>query len=223
MKARFAGFVLDRVARRLVRNGEDVHLSPKAFDLLVLLVERRPAVVEKAALREHLWPGVHVVDASLSNLVTEIRGALGDRVAETPIVRTVHGVGYAFASELVEEPARGPAATQCVVVYQDRPITLAVGEHLVGRDPACTVWIDSGDVSRRHARIRVAGEKTTLEVTIEDLASTNGTFVVGKRIDGPVRLSHGDRIRVGRETLDFRAPNGADTPTRRVRAGKKRT
>src|SRR5690242_15485747 len=57
---RFGACVLDARARRLTCNGQAVHLSTKAFDLLLLLVERRPAVVDKATLRDHLWPGVHV-------------------------------------------------------------------------------------------------------------------------------------------------------------------
>ena len=82
----------DLLVERLTRDGQDVHLSPKAFDLLVLLITRAPAVVDKSEIRTHLWPGVHVVDANISNLITEIRAA----IAPASLIRTVHGVGYAF-------------------------------------------------------------------------------------------------------------------------------
>jgi pSer/pThr/pTyr-binding forkhead associated (FHA) protein len=56
-------------------------------------------------------------------------------------------------------------------------------------------------VSRRHAVIRIAGN----EATIEDLGSKNGTFLRDERLDSPVRLADGDRVRVGSVELTFRA------------------
>ena len=55
MKIQFGDITFDAEARRLTRGDQGLHLSPKAFDLLALLIARRPAVVEKAALRQHLW------------------------------------------------------------------------------------------------------------------------------------------------------------------------
>ena len=74
------------------------------------------------------------------------------------------------------------------------------GENLLGRDPAVIVWIDLASVSRRHARILVAGGTAT----IEDLGSRNGTSVRGRRISSPTRLESGDRIKIGATTLVFR-------------------
>lgn len=220
MKVRFETFVLDTTARRLTRDGAELHLSPKAFDLLVLLVEQRPAVVEKATLRERLWPGVHVVDASLSNLVTEIRAAFGRGPGAAALVRTVHGVGYAFDGEVgagdAREPVRPAAGSPHRIVWQDRPIALGPGEHVIGREASCAVWIEADDVSRRHARIRVDGPGPGAEVTVEDLGSTNGTYLQGKRLSGVTRLADGDRLRVGSAMLVFRAARAEDKPTRRV-------
>ena len=82
-------------------------------------------------------------------------------------------------------------------------------------DPGCTVWIDSDGVSRRHARIRVADDAAA---TVEDLASTNGTYLRGRRIDDAERVENGDRIRVGTATLVFRTRSAATAPTKRVRS-----
>lgn len=216
---RFGAFTLDARARRLTCDGQDLHLSTKAFDLLVLLVERRPAVVEKAALRERLWPGVHVVDASLSNLVIEIRAALKHGGAAA-LVRTVHRVGYAFDGELDETaPAVASAESgdaRCSLVWRDRRLTLAIGDNVIGRDASCDVWIDAADVSRRHARIHVPADAAGAGAHVEDLGSTNGTFVEGKRISGRTSLENGTRIRLGRERLTFRSDDGAHAATRRV-------
>lgn len=219
MKARFGRFTVDADARQVTRDGRDLRLSPKAFDLLVLLIEKRPAVVDKAALRKHLWPDTHVVDAALSNLVAEIRALGGGD--DPPPLRTVHGVGYAFAGDVeVLEPdaaGRAPQAAPCWLVWRDRPMALSRGENVIGRDASCAVWIDEGGVSRRHARIRVpesAGGSP--DATIEDLDSTNGTLVRGRPIDGAVRLRDGDEVRLGEEVLIFRTRSTVDAPTKRV-------
>jgi DNA-binding winged helix-turn-helix (wHTH) protein len=219
MKVRFGAFTIDTGARQLTRGRAPVHLSPKAFDLLALLVERRPEAVDKAAIRDRLWPAVHVVDTTLSNLVVEIRAALNDRAGVSACVRTVHGVGYAFAAEAVDAaaPSAGdsPKTTPFWLVWNERPIVLPPGEAIVGRDASCEVWIDASGVSRRHARLRVPQADVDEAVTIEDLGSTNGTLVRGRRIGRAQALDNGDRIRLGDATLVFRAAGPLDR-TRKV-------
>jgi hypothetical protein len=196
--------------------------------LLCRLIERRPAVVEKAALRAHLWPGVHVVDASLSNLISELRSVLAEHDPDVTFIRTVHGVGYAFAADAHGGEAHAPRASdaasgaRCWLVDRHRLIALPVGEHVIGRDTACMVWLDVEGVSRRHASIRVPIDPSAA-VTIEDLASTNGTFVEGRSIGAPSLLKNGDRIRMGRATLIFKEQTGASAKTRRVRPASSRS
>ena len=95
--ARFGPFTLDPATRQLQRGAEVVHLTPKAFDLLTLLVGEAPRVVAKAEAHDRLWPGTFVSDATLVGVVKELRRALEDRDQSAPIVRTAHGVGYALA------------------------------------------------------------------------------------------------------------------------------
>jgi hypothetical protein len=86
-------------------------------------------------------------------------------------------------------------------VAVDKEITL-------GREDTDLVFEDDGEVSRRHAVLRAAGGR----VEIEDLGSTNGTFVNDNRITGPTVLSSGDKVRVGQTTLEVEAaPGAADT------------
>jgi len=73
MKVRFGPFELDSATRELLREGRPVHLSPKSFDLLQILVERRPAMVPKGELQDRLWPDAVVLEANLGNAVAEIR------------------------------------------------------------------------------------------------------------------------------------------------------
>jgi DNA-binding winged helix-turn-helix (wHTH) protein len=202
---RFDAFVLDEGSRQLLRGGSDVHLSPKAFDLLAHLIRERPRALSKTALHTHLWPGTFVTDASLGMLVTEIRGALDDTARHPRYVRTVHRFGYAFqgdATEVARHPT--PAAPGPEVVYwlvsPSRQVRLALGENVVGRDPQTAVWFDLPGISRYHARIIVDGDR----VTVEDLGSKNGTRVRGDLITARTDLADGDEIRFGSMNLTFR-------------------
>ena len=173
MRAFFGEFVLDSARRELRRRDRAVRISPKALGLLELLIEERSRAVPKDEIRARLWRGTIVSEASLARLATELRAALGDDAREPRFVRTVHGFGYAFSGEVVEEPAPSRASV-CRLVWDNRRIPLANGENVVGRASDAAVTIDSTRVSRHHACITVSGSRATLE----DLGSKNGTFVV---------------------------------------------
>jgi DNA-binding winged helix-turn-helix (wHTH) protein len=222
VRTRFGPFTLDEGTRQLLRGGEEVHLPRKAFDLLSMLLSRRPQVVDKDELHAAIWPDSHVDPAGLNVLVGEVRKALGDEAKQPRFIRTVHGVGYAFFGDAVhadEAPAsESPAA--CWLVWNDRTFRLTDGENVIGRDPRCGVWVDADRVSRRHAAIIVDQVKET--VTLRDLDSTNGTFLGRSRVRQPVALTDGDQVTVGSVVLTFRRwfPDKAPE-TRRIR--RKRT
>ena len=214
MRISFGEFTLDSESREFFRKGEVVHISPKAFLLMEVLLERRPAAVPKTVLKDRLWPSSHVSEASLASLVAELRSALDDDPREPRFIRTVHTYGYAFCGTTDAPRAAAPPAARgardepvCRLAWRDREITLTEGENLLGRDRQAVVWIDSATVSRRHARIVV----TDGEAVIEDLGSRNGTSVGGKKIQGPVRLADGDRLRLGAATMTFRVFRSSET------------
>jgi DNA-binding winged helix-turn-helix (wHTH) protein len=207
---RFADCVFDTDARRLFRGGREVHLSPKAFELLRLLVDSRPRAVAKAELLGSVWPNVFVSDASLAKAVSEIRASIGDG-EESPIVRTVHGYGYAFAAA-VEDDGLGMDARHgvrapviCWLFCGRREFPCPDGEHVIGRDADASILLDSPQVSRQHAKLVVRGKTATLE----DLGSKNGSVVRGIRIAGPTALEPGDDVRIGPFTLVFRVGAGS--------------
>jgi len=204
MRASFGDCVFDSDTRQLLRDGRPVALSPKAFTLLELLISRRPRAVPKDDLRAALWPGVHVAQANLTNLVVEIREALGDEARRPRFVRTVSRYGYAFVARTsAASPPSGDAAAlgrMYRLVWGRREIDLEPGENLIGRHRGAAVWIDDESVSRRHARISIADGGAW----IEDLGSKNGTFVGGAPVEGAVRLSDRDVVRIGPATLRLR-------------------
>ncbi len=103
MRWTFGDFALDLDARELMRAGAPVSLSPKAFQLLGILVETCPRALSKTELQDRLWPGTFVVEKNLTNLVAEIREALGDDPAQSRYIRTIHRFGYSFREPAVSE------------------------------------------------------------------------------------------------------------------------
>ena len=200
MRLQFADCVLDLRARQLERQGKNVPLEPKVYELLEVLIKRRPAVVTNNELDELLWPQVYVARTSLTRLVSELRAALGDAPRDSHIIRTAYKTGYAFCADVTELPAaRSPPAT-LEVLWMKQSLPLTDGEHIAGRDAECSLVIEGTTVSRRHARITVAHGAAT----IEDLDSTNGTHVNGERISAPKRLVPGDEFTLGSEVLRLR-------------------
>lgn len=96
---------------------------------------------------------------------------------------------------------------------EQRMALLGQGELVIGRSPYCSLMLEHGSVSRIHAVLRHLGE----EVEIEDLGSSNGTFVNGERITGARKLRPGDELRIGALALVLEV-----APTREaLRTGKR--
>ena len=202
MRTRFGPFTLDLATRQLTRENLEIHLTPKAFDLLVTLAGERPKVLSKATLLERLWPGTFVAEANLSNLVAEIRAALGDPSHSPAWIRTSHGFGYAFCGDATAAPAKTAAALDrplCWLEWGRRRFPLSIGEHVVGRDPDVEIRLDASTVSRRHAKLVVTPERTVLD----DLGSKNGSRRGDDPVDAPVQLADGDTVHIGSLVLTF--------------------
>ena len=184
--------------------GEEIHVHPKAFQFLELLLQNRPKAISKGALHERLWAGTFVSDSTLTSLVAEVRHAIGDEAHESRFLRTVHRFGYAFSGE-AQEARENPSRLSgrkfvCWVVRGRKQIPLEPGESIIGRDPGACVLIDDSSVSRRHARVIVSDEGATLE----DLGSKNGTFLQNTKVESVVPLSDGDKLKVGSIALTIR-------------------
>ena len=205
MRVTFGACEFDSLRHELRVHGRPVPLSPRAFQLLALLLDRRPEVIAKGELLEQLWPGTFVSDASLHNLVVEVRAAIGDTPQASTLIRTVPRCGYGFIGE-VQEPTAGAQPTSSrahlrpQLISKRREWSLSEGANVIGRDPDCAVMIDVPNVSRRHACIVVTGT----EATIEDLGSKNGTYLNGRRVRETTRLADGCQMRIGPVVVIYR-------------------
>src|SRR5713226_879858 len=106
MRLHFGDFCLDTDRRELSQRGSSIHLTPKALQLLTVLLEQRPKVLSKESIYEELWPGTFVEESNLSVLVAEVRSALSEEARKARLIKTAHGYGYGFAADVREEKSR---------------------------------------------------------------------------------------------------------------------
>jgi DNA-binding winged helix-turn-helix (wHTH) protein len=207
MRLQFDDLTFDSDTRQLWIGGTEARLSPKAFDLLSLLIARRPSALSKTEIREHLWPGTHVSDSSLPSLVSEVRDAIADHERKPTFIRTLHGFGYAFQGQEAGAAANQPRAW---LVGSTSEIELMSGENVLGREGPGVVLVKSSTVSRRHARISIDADG----VVIEDLGSKNGTYINDRRVSEPTPVANGDQVRIGTLLFTFKqSSDGESTAT----------
>ena len=218
MAYRFGPFLYDSVRRKLTSAGTEISLTHKSRELLQLFLQNPGRLLTRDEIVETVWPDVSVTDDAIRFQVAELRKALGPKGEE--FLQTVRGEGYRWDAPVraaADRPVRsvvdgksGPRP-RFRLVLETREVQLVEGENVIGRDPDGVLWIDHSSVSRRHARVVVAGGKATLE----DLDSKNGTRLNGKTIDRRISLADGDEVRVGPETMVFRALSPGTTRTER--------
>jgi DNA-binding winged helix-turn-helix (wHTH) protein/Flp pilus assembly protein TadD len=123
----FDEFTLEVRERRLLRGGDAIRLSPKAYDVLVALVRQRGHLVTKDELLRRLWPGSFVEEGSLNVYVSALRKALGEDARRPTYIETVARSGYRFiAAVWFDSEDEKPFASSVVA----RPVELY---ELVGR------------------------------------------------------------------------------------------
>ena len=221
---RFAGFELDLAAYALRTHGKAVRIEKIPMEILILLVQRAGTLVGRSEIAASVWgQGVHVEqEAAINTAIRKIRQVLGDDAAAPRLVQTVVGKGYRFiapverlrapgeADAIASSDRSGPAVEglaypRYVIKVGRKEWVLLGGETVIGRDPSAGVYVDHPSVSRRHARISIEAGRARLQ----DLDSRNGTFVNGRRLEGPVEIRDDAVIGLGPITLLFcvlRAP-----------------
>jgi DNA-binding winged helix-turn-helix (wHTH) protein len=221
VRVQFDDLTFDDDTRQLWVRGEEIRLSPKAFDLLALLIARRPSAVSKTDIHGQLWPRTFVSESSLPSLVSEIRDAIGDNRRKPGFVRTVHRFGYAFQAESASRPyvsASGISGPNAWLISRTAEVALLPGENILGREGDGIILVESGTVSRRHARIVVDPKGAS----IEDLKSKNGTFVNDRRVSAPTPVTEGDQVRIGSLLFTFRRSQGSQSTETQSRTAAKR-
>ncbi len=208
---RFLDFELDPATRELRREGRAVGLEPKAFDLLLCLIENRQRALSKDELLELLWPRMVVAETSLTRCVMKARKAVGDDSDRQGVIKTIQRRGYRFVAQLAEvEPT---AAAPANPPRPDKPSLVVLPFANAGGDEDTGLLADglSEDVITdlsRNGWLFVIARNSSFSYKGQTLASQQIAAELGVRyvVEGSVRRV-GDRIRVAAILVD------ADTGT----------
>lgn len=203
---RFGPFRLIPAQRRLERDGVAVAVSPRAFDLLVVLVTHRDRALSKDEILDLVWLGAAVEEGNLAQQVHLLRHALaaaGDCVATLPR----HGYRFVATVEEDGEVRAAPLASMHCLVWEGREFPLREGLTVVGRAEDADVQIPLPSLSRRHARVTVHADGAT----IEDLGSRNGTWRGTTAVREATPLVSGDLLRLGAASVVYVRMSAGDT------------
>ena len=147
---RFYGHTLSPARRVLLRDGRELPLIPRCFDLLVLLIERRDEAVSRHDILDTVWSDVVVTDGALSQAVRILRRTLGDDPREPTFIRTVQRHGYRFVCDVVEEPDEGPQESmRAATVEPDANASFDQALEMLLEDESDD--LEAADVRRRQA------------------------------------------------------------------------
>jgi len=195
---------VDPTLDRISRDGREVRLRPRAMDVLTVLALAAGKLVSKRELIDAVWRTEFVSDHALTQVIAELRAALGDDAGSPTFIENVPRRGYRLVASVT------PAAESVVSNHgvsmpfkletDEGTCSLSQGQNVIGRTDEADICIDKTEVSRCHAMITVQG--TT--AVIEDLGSKNGTYVNGRQLDGAATLNNGDEIWIGRSVARMR-------------------
>jgi adenylate cyclase len=100
---KFEGFQLNKKNRALFQQGKQLHLSQRAFEILLFLVERHGQIVTKEFLLEEIWNGSFVEEGNLAVQMSALRNLLGEKRGEYKYIQTVTGKGYCFVADVEKQ------------------------------------------------------------------------------------------------------------------------
>lgn len=123
----FGPFRLDTVERLLLRDGQPVPLTPKAFETLLALVRHPGRTVEKQQLMTTVWPDTFVEENNLNQNISALRRVLGEDASGSRYIETVPRRGYRFIGAVREVPEQGPDSV--IAQYSRSRVVIEEEEH----------------------------------------------------------------------------------------------
>ncbi len=201
---RLGAWLVEPSLDRISRDGRELRLRPRAMEVLVQLAVAAGKLASKQDLIDAVWQTEFVSDHALTQVIAELRTALGDDARNPTFIENIPRRGYRLVATVTAVAASVAPAREASLPFklegEDGDHRLVQGSNVIGRTNDADICIDRTEVSRAHARIVVQG--TT--ATIEDLGSKNGTYLNGERLQQPALLSGGDEIWIGRSVARLR-------------------
>jgi TolB-like protein/DNA-binding winged helix-turn-helix (wHTH) protein/Tfp pilus assembly protein PilF len=180
----FGPYRLEPSTRRLLRGGAPVSLTPKAFDTLLALIERRDRVVEKAELMKLVWPASFVEESNLSQTIFVLRKTLGEAPDGRPFIDTVPRRGYRFAAVVREDTGTEDVTAPPVVASPRGPLAwrIAAGvlfvAALIGFGTSL-MW-SSGDTGRLESLVVLPFEDLSYDEEPDSLSDSMTDALITK-------------------------------------------
>lgn len=121
----FQGFRVDTVRRQLSRSGDLIPLTAKAFDTLLILIERKGETVSKSDLMDLVWDDVAVEENNLTQQISTLRKAFGERPDDHRFIVTVPRRGYSFVARIDDPPVETASTSTARTNFFSRYIETA--------------------------------------------------------------------------------------------------
>src|SRR5215471_6189189 len=132
----FNGVRVDLRAFQAFRGDGPLSMEPKAFEVLVFMIENRGRLVEKQEILDRVWPDTSVTENAMTRVIAQLRRVLGDDAKEARYIETVPRKGYRFIASVQEfSNGVGEAATESTVASNVMSITGRTGTTSAGRTP----------------------------------------------------------------------------------------
>jgi len=214
---RLGDWLVEPELNRVSRGGSSYQLALKVMYVLVFLAEHAGTTVPKHRIIDAVWRTEFITENTLTQAIADLRRVLGDNARDPQFIETITKRGYRLIAdvEILDDaaPITPTTGLPCALVVDRQESALVAGDNLIGRATDAVVLLDSEEVSRHHAVVRVSMESATLE----DLGSKNGTLLWGSRVGSPTPLKDGDEIAIGPVVLTFRVLSSLAT-TRSARS-----
>jgi TolB-like protein/Tfp pilus assembly protein PilF len=190
----FEDFRLEVSRRLLLRQGQSVRLTPKVFDTLLLLVQRKGKVISKDDLMREVWPDTAVEENNLNQNISTLRRVLGENRGENRYIATVPGQGYRFVPTV---------ASAGFAQLTTEPVTVAVLPFVnLSSDEDSEFFADGISEEIINALAQIRNLRVVARISVfsfkgkqVDLRTVGATLNAGAIIEGSVRKS-GDRVRI---------------------------
>jgi DNA-binding winged helix-turn-helix (wHTH) protein len=204
----FGPFRIDLKERVLMRGGQIVPLTPKVFDTLLAIVERRGELVSRQELIRAIWPETHVVEGNLNTNIFMLRRALGKDPSGQPYITTIPRRGYRFVASLREvsekQDSPGGAAARTMAVLPFNLLSVGAGNAFLGLGMADALITRLSNL--RHFVVRPTSAVRSYTSMEQEPLIVGRDLGVELVLEGSIQLA-GDRIRVRVQLIDI--SNGA--------------
>jgi len=222
---RFGDVEVEPAAHRIARSGTELGVEPKAFAVLVALLERSGDALERDELLDRVWGHRHVTPGVLNRVVTQLRKVLGDDAEHPRYIQTLHSLGYRFIGDVqrvavAPPPAAAPAHADAAADVRAPPAPASKRRIRFALAAAAALTIAAVAWTERNAtRTHPPASIAILPFTSLSSSQDDGYFVEGLALEMHDALAGVEGLTVAAQMAPTPANRGVDTKTLGARLG----